>query len=477
MSDRLELPTVSPKNATLELLRLALPIMLMTVSRMLMGFVDFVMVSQLGTAAQAAISPATLFVFVLACIGLGIATAVQTFVAQSDGRGEPRQAGAYAWQPLYLAGIGAVIVLPFALTTSSWFGWIARAGAHTAEVAALEVEYIRIALWTLVPAMICVGLESFFNGIQRPRVTLLAVVVALVVNALGNWVLIFGHWGAPPLGVTGAAIATLIGWWVRAGILTLAILQPSIDERFNTRHALAFCWPKMAGLLRVGGPTAVQWLVDIGSWAVFMTLIMPPLGLAAMAATNIGIQLMHLSFMPAVGVGIALCSQVGFAIGERKPEQAVLRTRTALRACAVYMGLVGLLFWLARRPLIELFNDEPAVVAAGSYVLIWAAVFQVFDAMGITYSSALRGAGDTRWPAMLMAVCCWGVFIGGGVAASHWVPEAGLNGPWAMCTLYIILVGLGLGARWHRGAWRRIRLFDEQGGARAPVTAEAAATP
>ena len=219
-----------------------------------------------------------------------------------------------------------------------------------------------------------------------------------MVNAVGNYLLIFGHLGFPEMGIAGAAVATVIGWGVRAGILTVAILLPEFDRKYNTRHSMAFDGNKVKGMLRVGLPTTVQWLVDIGAWLVFLAVIMPGYGVHAAAASNVGLQYMHLSFMPALGIGIALCSQVGFAIGEGRPEQAVLKSRVAMRLTGIYMGAIGLLFVLAGRQLMGLMNDDPQVIDAGVWVLIGVAIFQIFDAMCITYTNSLRGAGDTRWP-------------------------------------------------------------------------------
>jgi len=460
-----------PQNQTLALLRLALPMIGMMVSRLLMTFIDFAMVSVLGTEAQAAISPATVFVFVVGCLGMGVAHAVQTFVSQAAGRGEPQQAGGYAWQSFYIAGVIGLLAFPLAATTETWFGWIAALGEHTPQVAAMEVQYVEIGLWSVAPSIVCIGLNGFFNGVQRPRIALIAVLASLVVNVVGNWLLIYGNLGFPRMEIAGAAVATVIAWCVRAGVLTGAMLLPNFDRRYHTRRSFAFDWGKMAGLLRVGAPTAIQWVIDMGSWMVFMVLIMPPLGTAALAATNVGLQYMHLSFMPAIGLGIALCSKVGFAIGQGKPENAVQQARIAMRLTGAYMGVVGLSFLLLRRPLMWLFNADPAVIEAGSWVLIWAAIFQVFDAMSITYMNALRGAGDTRWPAVAISTSSWGIFIGGGYAMSRMLPQWGLNGPWLMCALYIILLGLLLRWRWQRGAWRNIRLFDDRKGDTPPVVA------
>ncbi|MFQ5807218.1 MAG: MATE family efflux transporter, partial [Phycisphaerae bacterium] len=229
-----------PGNPTLQLLRLALPFIGMMVSRMLMGFIDFVMVSQLGTAAQAAIAPATLIVFAIACPGMGVANGVQTFVSQADGRGEPRECGGYGWQTLYIAAIYALLTWPIAETTPIWYGWITALAEHEPAMAALEVEYTRIAVWSVPLAALSIGLNGFFMGVRRPRAVLLAVITSLVVNVTGNYLLIFGKLGFPEMGIAGAAVATVIGWAVRVGVLAGAMLLPEFDRRYNTRRALAW---------------------------------------------------------------------------------------------------------------------------------------------------------------------------------------------------------------------------------------------
>ena len=450
------------RSPEMRLLILAIPIMGMTLSRMLMGFIDFVMVSQLGTEAQAAISPSTILVFTVACLGMGISLAVQTFVSQSEGRGEPHRAAAYAWQSLYISAVMAILAWPIALTTPYWHHIIAAYGDHSPTMAALEVEYLRIAMWWVPLGVLSMGLDGFFMGIQRPRITFIAVVSSLVTNVIGNYMLIFGHWGCPEMGISGAAIATVVGWGVRCAILLGSLIAPDFDRKYCTRHALAFRWKNVKDLLKVGSPTSLQWLVDIGAWLVFLAVIMPKFGVHASAASNVGLQYSHLSFMPALGIGIALCSQVGHAIGAGQPENAIRQTVACMRMTGWYMGLIAFLFIVAGRPLMRLMNDDPAVIDAGIWVLLGAAAFQVFDAMCITYTNALRGAGDTRTPALLFFVCCWAIFICGGLLVAHLFPSLGLIGPWAMCALYIIVLGVLLRWRWRSGQWRKIRLFEEK---------------
>lgn len=467
---------IRPRRPLAELLALAAPMIGISISRMAMGFIDFAMVSALdSTAAQAAISPATLLVFAIGCIGMGIAQSVQTYVSQADGRGEPERCGGYAWQVFYIALAMLVVTLPLVLTTRIWFGALGVQFAHPADMLEQEIRYLQIALWSIAPAVVCMGLENFFNGIKRPNVALVAVLASLVVNVIGNWVFMWGKLGMPELGIAGAALATVLAWGVRVAILAAALFRPSVDARYRTIGAWRLDLAKQRDLLRIGTPTAFQWLIDIGAWVVFMHAIMPHYGTAVMAATNIAVQFMHLSFMPALGVGQAMTTQVGNAIGAGHPDLAVLRMRVARRLIVGYMGSMSLLFVLAGDLMSLVFTLDPAVLAAAGVIMVWVGLFQFSDGVCVTYSFALRGAGDTRVPAVLFAICCWGIFIGGGLAVMALLPGWGLHGPWMMCTAYIVTLGGLLWRRFHGEAWRKIRLFEERSTAARPDAGETAA--
>lgn len=455
-------PGRAAHGPTLELLILALPMIGVSVSRMLINFVDFWMVSMLGTAAQAAISPSTILLYAVSCIGMGMSQSIQTFVSQADGRGEPQKTGAYAWQSIYIALATAIVTAPVVVLTPTWMGWVGRVGHHSAEMLDNEIRFLQIALWSVAPATACMGLESFYNGIRRPRVNLAAVLVSLVTIVVANYALIFGHFGFPAMGIAGSGVATVLAWTIRLIVLAAPLLLSGrMDQRYRTRRSFAPDPAKLRQIVGIGWPISAQWLVDIGAWVLFLELMLPQFGDHTLAAGNIAIQCMHLCFMPALGIGMALTSQVGFAIGEGKPDLAVMRVRIARRLTLAYMGGLGLLLLTLREPTLRLFTSDADVVAAGMTILIWVALFQLSDALCIVYSFALRGAGDTRVSAVLFVICCWGIFVlGGGALAWFWPHVFGLNGPWGMCTLYIVVLGFLLMRRFHSGKWRSIRLFD-----------------
>ncbi|HPF41736.1 MAG TPA: MATE family efflux transporter [Phycisphaerae bacterium] len=462
-----ETKTLTPESSLLadpstgqelrKLLILAGPNVLLMVTRMLMGFVDFTMVSHLGTAATAAISPATILVFNVMVLGMGMATSAQTFAAQCLGRGDRRKGVAYAWQTMYFALIFLLLSAPMSMASSAIWGWL---GAE-ADVARHAADYCRIAFWCMGPAIVAFGFEGFFNGIQRPRVALASAIVALGVNIVVNYALIDGHWGFPALGIQGAAYATVFAWIVRAGICVGVLFTKELREEYGSLEGWRYHAKYIRDYLKVGWPTSLQFLLDVGAWFVVLTFIIGQFGDEAMAASNIGFQCLHLAFMPAFGIGIGTSALIGHAIGEGRLALAERRATLGVKVTAIFMGAIAILFFFGRHWLPTFFNDDPAVVDLASRVLFWAATYQVFDAFGIVYSFALRGAADTRWPAIAVIASCWILMVGGGFVMSRAFPQFGIDGPWVMCTLHISLMGLLMWLRFRRGAWKKIELFKD----------------
>lgn len=451
------------------LMALALPIMGITVSRMAMTFIDVAMVAWLGVQELAAILPAAAFCYAIFSVGSGLVSSVQTFAAQADGRGEPKEGAGYAWNAIYIAlAMGALswplceYVPPLFRAGGEWIG-------HEPGVLAAEIAYVEITLLALAPAILTSALESFFNGIGRPRVCILANVASVVANALANYAFIFGHWGFEPMGIRGAALGTVVGWIVRALVLAVAFVSPIFGESHGTLAAWRFSLPKMRGIAKLGLPLAAMWFLDVFAWNAFLLIVVPRYGEAAMAAVGVAIQYLHLGFMPALGVGFALRTLVGNAVGEGRPDKGEVSTAVAARLTMLYMGAVGLLMMTAGEPLVRWFASDPKVVYLGVLVLLWCGVFQWFDAFAIVYSNALIGAGETRWPAAALIVCSWTIFVGGGLAMSEWAPGLGIHGPWMMCTINIVTLGIVMRARFRGGAWKKVRIFDERSGPAEPV--------
>ncbi len=462
-----------PPSELGRVISMSIPVVLIMTSRALMDIVDFSMVSHLPTdAAQAAILPAQVVMWSYIVLGMGTLSIISTFTSQCLGRGDKEQCGAYAWQMLYLSaafGLLGLVALP---TLPGLIAWL----NHAPEVQACELAYARVAVLSAGPTIAAQGLSWFFIGIHRPWIPAWSALEGNVVNIVVSAVLIFGLLGAPAMGIAGAAWGTVAAVSYRATRLAITLLLPKMAEQFGTRRNWRPGRALIVRLLRVGIPCGLQWTSEVVVWAIFINVLVGTFfGTTHQLATNVAWQYLRISFLPTVGVGHAITSLVGRAIGAGAPEQAVRLTRMAVGVTMVYLGTLSIVYFLFGGPLIALFNDQPEVVKLGAQIMICAAVFQLFDALGIAYTSALRGAGDTLWPAVFFVVSQWLIIVGGGWLVATLYPQWGSLGPWWAAATLIIITALYLWWRWHSRAWMRIDIFGDGRQARDTdsVTAEA----
>jgi len=434
------------------------PMVITTSTRMVMDVTDYLMISRLPEGiAQAALLPAQLFLWTYIVIGMGIVSIVATFVSQALGRKRYADCSAYAWQGLYLAMVFGLLGFGF----RPLLPWLVSAVGHEPAVQALELRYCNVAIWSIGPTIAAAALSAFFNGVHHPRVTMWSAIEGIVVNFAVSFCLIFGKLGLPAMGIAGAAAGTVAATCYRCLRLTVTMCWPSFHQRFRARHTWRIDRPKMLSVLRFGAPQGGQWFSDVVVWMLFVNVLVGRMfGTEHLIATNVAWQYLRVSFLPAIGVGMALTALVGKSIGQGDPQRAIRQTRITLLIVGGYMGALALAFLVWRRGLIGFFNDNPAIIAVGAGVMVCAAAFQVFDGMGIIYTNALRGAGDTLWPSVMFVVSHWVILIGGGYLAAVFLPGLGSLGPWIAATTLLIVSGLLLWWRWQGRAWMKIDIFQ-----------------
>ncbi|HSW43939.1 MAG TPA: MATE family efflux transporter [Phycisphaerae bacterium] len=449
------------------LLSIAGPNVASTASETVMSFIDYAIVSALGAAAQAAVSSGTMIYFSVFGLLLGMMVCVTTVVSQSLGAGRPRDCAVYGWQGIWLSLIfGTIGVLVWPLVP----GFFALVG-HEPEVQGMEVDFTRIRLCGLALAGMAVVLGHFFNGIHQPRINAYTVAASVVLNAVLTYGLVLGKWGLPAMGVAGAALGTVIANGFRVAWLLIAMMWSRSAARFEARRAWPLNLDKMRRLVRVGLPSGLSFMLDITAWATLLVVIIGRFGTESLAATATCWRFTELSFMPAVGIGIAVATLVGRSIGQGRADLARRWAWIGTAINMTYMGLMGLVFIVFGRPLMELFSDDAEVIRLGVRFLIFSAIFQLFDAVAITYVNALRGAGDTRWPAVVFAVLSWGFMVGVSTLLALLRPQWGSTGPWVCSTLAVIIGGVLLAGRWRSGAWEKLDVIGRV--LPDPVTVEA----
>lgn len=440
------------------------PIILSSLSFTVMLFVGEVMVARLGTDALAATGSAGLWSYIVVCFFLGIVGCVSTFASQSFGRGEFTDCARYAWQGLYLsafAGAIGFLFLPF-------IGPLFRSMGHAPSVTNFEITYLRIRVFGFGAMAWLTALSAFFQGIGRPRVPMYTSILANMMNVVLNYVLIFGHFGFPRMGVAGSATATVLSLLFQAVSLQVLFMARSVHEKYGTRHAYAFDWTKIREILRIGVPCGFTFFMDVANWGIFTSFIVGHFGTVALASHNAAINFMHLSFMPAIGLNQGIAAIVGQYLGRKDPDTAASRTYTALKIAIVYMFLMGIVFAFFGKPLIGwFFSSDPEVLRVGHALLLLAALFQGFDAINIVTSGALRGAGDTRWMAIATFLLAYLFFLPLALVMAFAV-KLGAIGAWVGATAYIIVLSGILFSRFRSGHWRRITIFVSEMVSKSP---------
>ncbi len=456
-SPPLELVAADPGDhvSLRKLLSLALPTILQMSSYLFMQFVDTLMLGQVGDLHATAAANSGMITWSCMAPGMGTLALVTTLVSQSLGRQHLTACGQYLRAGMLVAIAYGLLLWPLAIATPTLVKYL----PHSVELSGLEGRCIRICLMLAFLKLLQSALSGFLMGIQRPRMVSVSAIIGVGANLVAAWALIFGHWGFPAMGAVGGAWALNIGCLVELLVLAYAVFGPSAGTMYQTRGFLA-PWSRTRELVRLGIPSGLQWLGDISAWTVFTVMVVGHFGDTAMAAHTYTFRYMQTSFMPAFGIGSAITSLVGQSIGAGKKLLARKWVLTGLAVVMAYMVVCGIIFATIPHLLISAFTTDPKVVEIGCKLMIIAGLFQLCDALFVIYSSALRGAGDTLFPAVAAMLLGWGLIVGLGYATAILRPEWGPAGVWMIALCYGCSLGALLVWRWYGTAWEKISVAE-----------------
>jgi multidrug resistance protein, MATE family len=457
-----------------ELLAVAAPTVGTMTSYTLMQFTDKLMVSKIGPEPiyVGAQGNGGLAAWVPISIAMGATTVVNTYVAQNMGAGRPERGPAYVWNSMWMNLVyWLVLMVPLGFAMPWVMQMTPPDVTHPelrAEQLRMSIQYGQVLVFGSILTMWTRAVSQYFYGMHHPGIVLVAGLTANIVNVGVNYVLIFGKLGFPALGVFGSAIGTLISTAVELAIPLAVFLGPRLHGLYATRSAWRWSTPHVKEILKLGWPSGLMFGNEMVCWGYFMVYLVSGFGALHATAGWIAHQYMSLSFMPAVGISVACTAVVGKYMGMRRPDLAAKRAWLALGLAMAYMLACAVVFVVFRKELVLLFvkedtppGDLSEIVRLGSMFLIAAATFQAFDALAMTTSGALRGAGDTVVPGVLTMVLAWGVIVGGGTAMVRFWPGLESLGPWIAASTYIAVLGTLLMGRFMRGTWKRRQLLKD----------------
>ncbi len=400
--------SLTAKAHAKEVLLLGLPLIGSHLAQMLLHVTDTVMVGWYGVTELAAVVIASSSFFVIFILGSGFAQAVMPMVASAIGRGDEVQVRRDTRMGLWLS-------IAFGLLTYPLFWWsgpLLLTLGQKPEVAALGQDFLRIAGFGMIPALLVMVLKSYLAALERTQVVLWVTLAGVGVNIAFGWALIFGNWGAPELGVRGAAIASVVVQAMTAGALAVyAGWLPALRRFHLFRRFWRPDWHALRQVSRLGMPIGLTSLAEGGMFQA-SALMMGWIGTVELASHGIALQASALTFMVHLGLANATTVRTAHAAGAGDPSGLRLGGKVAIALSMGFALLTVAAFLALPVPIISMFLDRAnpeseQIVAYGTALLAVAALFQVVDALQVMALGLLRGVKDTRAPMWIAVLSYW----------------------------------------------------------------------
>lgn len=436
------------------ILILGLPLIGGHLAQFAIGLTDTVMLGWYGVVELAAITLAGSFFFVFFMLGSGFALAVMPMVAtaaaQEDGTSIRRITRMGLWLSL---GFSCV-----AMPAMIWSEPILLLMGQPEEIATMAARYLRIAGWGLIPALLVMALKSYLAALERTQIVLWITLAAALTNGLANYALIFGHWGAPELGITGAAIASIATQLVSlVAVVVYAVLVLPEHELF--RRFWRPDWEMLSSVFRLGVPIGITLLSEVSLFAA-SAVMMGWLGAVPLAAHGIVLTVASATFMVHLGLANVATIRAGNAFG-RQDRPHMARGALAVTAMSLtFSVMTTTVFLLLPEPILSLFleADNPArpdILTVGAVLLAMAALFQLVDGAQVISLGLLRGLQDTKVPMVMAALSYWVI----GIPTSYlfgFVLGFGGVGIWLGLVVGLTFAGIFLMSRFWGSALGRV---------------------
>lgn len=436
-------------------LALGLPIIGSHLAQMALHVTDTVLLGWYSVTALAAVVLGASIFFIVFILGSGFAQAVMPMVAAAVGRNDDIEARRDMRMAMWLSMLFGLFTYPLFW----WSGAILRTLGQKPDVAQLAQDFLRIAGWGMIPALLVMAFKSYLAALGRTQVMLWVTLLAVGVNFVLAWGLIFGNWGMVELGVKGAAVASVAVQVMTA--LVLALYAAWLPELRHFRLFQRF-WrvdpPAMSRVFRLGWPIGLTSLSETGLF-VAAGLMMGWIGTVPLAAHGIAMEVASLAFMFHLGLSNAATVRAGRASGEADAQSLRDGAKVAIALSMAFGLIIITIFLIVPGPIITLFldltdPDSPAIIAFGTRLLAMAALFQIADAMQVMALGLLRGIQDTRVPMMAAALSYWCIGIPASYVLAFRVDWGGV-GLWFGLTLGLVVAASTMMWRfWHIAARR-----------------------
>lgn len=415
---------------------LAYPVVLSQLGHVLVGTVDSMMVGRVGTTELAAASIANAVFSLMMMFGIGVSFGLTPLIAIADGRNDTQEGTKLLKHSLF-------INLFFGLFLSSillFGGYILDLLDQPKAVVELAKPYLQVIGFSLIPFMFFQTFKQFAEGLSFTKQAMYISIAANLINIVLNYVLIFGYFGFPALGLLGAGIATLIARILMAISFFAYVYKAAIFKKYWLGFQKVILeWFSTKLLLNLGVPTGFQYIFEVGAFASAAVMI-GWMGTIPLASHQVAINLASISYMMSTGISAAATVRVGNQLGKHHYKTMKIAGYTCFIMASLFMAFTGLFFTLFNNWLPTLYTSDQEVIYTASSLLIIAAIFQLSDGIQVVGLGTLRGLGDVKIPTAVTFIAYWviGLPVGYFLAFNLGMDEAGV---W-----YGLLIGLSITA-------------------------------
>jgi len=430
---------------------LAYPVMLSMLGQVMTGVADSVMVGWTGAVPLAASSLANIFFSVPLFFGVGVSYAITPLVAQAEGANDDNKIIATLKNGSLINLVTGLILVALIFSVEPFM----HSMGQPEDVVTLAIPYLSIIAISIVPTMIFQTYRQFAEGLQRTRVAMIIVIGSNLLNIALNYVLIFGKYGFPEMGLNGAGWATLISRIVMALSMMLYVYYARKYQAYKAGFSIGnYSRSLINKMLHIGLPAGSQFVFEAGAFG-FSALMMGWIGTTALAAHQIAINLATISYMTTSGLGAAATIRVGNFWGQRDIHNLRASGFTMIGMAIVLMTAWAFLFIFGRYFLPSLYIKDQAVIQLTGSLLIIAAFFQLSDGIQVVTAGALRGLQDVKIPSMLTFVAYWVIAL----PLGYWLAfplQMGANGIWIGLFLGLTLTAGAMVVRFNRLSRKKV---------------------
>jgi multidrug resistance protein, MATE family len=430
-------------------LRLALPLIFAEVGWMSMGVVDTIMVGRMPDSAIAigATGLGQSLYHVIVFLGAGLLLGMDAFVAQAYGRKDLQDAHKTLLNGIVLA----VVLTPILMIAVSFWPMLMRRFGVSMQLVGPMQPFLSALNWGTLPLLGYFALRRYLQAVNVVLPIMFALVSANIVNAVGDWALIYEHLGFRAEGITGSGWSTCFARIYMFLVLAITLVWVEYQRKSELSHPVSTVkidLARMWALLKLGAPAGGQILVEIGAFSG-ATAICGKLGAVPLSGHEIALNCAAFTFMVPYGVSSAAAVRVGQQLGRHDPAGARRAGWSAIMLGTAFMACSGLVFVSIPKVIARAFSPDPAVVQVGATLLLVAAAFQLFDGVQVVTTGALRGAGDTKTPMLANLVAYWFIGIPLGYFLCFRLGWGAL-GIWIGLCIGLMIIGSALLVTWHK---------------------------